>query len=102
MSLVNYHPLFGIRQLQDDINRLFSDWNSTDSSGVTADWVPSVDINEFEDKFQLYVDIPGVDPKDIGAIYIGAESHPYAVKPSGTIVAEDPQQTAPLHQEPHP
>ncbi|MBU8932756.1 MAG: hydroxymethylglutaryl-CoA synthase [candidate division Zixibacteria bacterium] len=29
-----------------------------------------------------------VDPKDIGAIYIGSESHPYAVKPSGTTVAE--------------
>jgi len=29
-----------------------------------------------------------VDPKDIGAIYVGSESHPYAVKPSGTIVAE--------------
>ncbi|MEM4258682.1 MAG: hydroxymethylglutaryl-CoA synthase [Candidatus Thermoplasmatota archaeon] len=29
-----------------------------------------------------------VNPKDIGAIYIGSESHPYAVKPTGTIVAE--------------
>ncbi|MBT3217770.1 MAG: hydroxymethylglutaryl-CoA synthase [Proteobacteria bacterium] len=29
-----------------------------------------------------------VDPSDIGAIYIGSESHPYAVKPSGTTVAE--------------
>jgi len=29
-----------------------------------------------------------VSPKDIGAIYVGSESHPYAVKPSGTIVAE--------------
>jgi len=29
-----------------------------------------------------------VDPKDIGALYVGSESHPYAVKPSGTIVAE--------------
>lgn len=29
-----------------------------------------------------------VNPKDIGAIYVGSESHPYAVKPSGTIVAE--------------
>ena len=29
-----------------------------------------------------------VDPKKIGAMYIGSESHPYAVKPSGTIVAE--------------
>ncbi len=30
----------------------------------------------------------GIDPVDIGAIYIGSESHPYAVKPSGTVVAE--------------
>jgi hydroxymethylglutaryl-CoA synthase len=29
-----------------------------------------------------------VDPEDIGAIYVGSESHPYAVKPSATIVAE--------------
>ncbi len=29
-----------------------------------------------------------VDPKEIGAIYIGSESHPYAVKPSGVTVAE--------------
>ena len=29
-----------------------------------------------------------VNPKDIGAIYIGSESHPYAVKPTGTIVGE--------------
>ncbi len=30
----------------------------------------------------------GVDPSDIGAIYIGSESHPYAVKPSGTVVGD--------------
>src|SRR6267378_6713110 len=29
-----------------------------------------------------------IDPTDIGAIYVGSESHPYAVKPSATIVAE--------------
>jgi hydroxymethylglutaryl-CoA synthase len=30
----------------------------------------------------------GVDPALIGAVYVGTESKPYAVKPSGTIVAE--------------
>src|SRR5262249_31789558 len=30
----------------------------------------------------------GVDPQRIGALYIGSESHPYAVKPSGTIVVD--------------
>ncbi len=29
-----------------------------------------------------------INPLDIGAVYIGSESHPYAVKPSGTIVAD--------------
>jgi hydroxymethylglutaryl-CoA synthase len=29
-----------------------------------------------------------VNPLEIGAVYVGSESHPYAVKPTGTIVAE--------------
>jgi len=29
-----------------------------------------------------------IDPTEIGAIYVGSESHPYAVKPTATIVAE--------------
>lgn len=29
-----------------------------------------------------------LDPKKIGAVFVGSESHPYVVKPTGTIVAE--------------
>ncbi len=29
-----------------------------------------------------------INPQDIGAIYIGSESHPYAVKPTGTIIGD--------------
>jgi hydroxymethylglutaryl-CoA synthase len=29
-----------------------------------------------------------IDPKELRAVWIGSESHPYAVKPSGTVVAE--------------
>ena len=92
MSLVNYQPLFGVRQLQDDINRLFSTWSTNDSSGVTADWVPSVDINEFDDKFQLYVDVPGVDPKDVeitletGVLTITGERFMQAEKSGENVV----------------
>lgn len=30
----------------------------------------------------------GIDPKLIGAVYVGSESHPYIVKPTASIVAE--------------
>jgi hydroxymethylglutaryl-CoA synthase len=32
--------------------------------------------------------LSSINPKEIGAVYIGSESHPYAVKPTGTIVGE--------------
>jgi HSP20 family protein len=92
MSLVSYEPWLGVRQLQDDINRLFSGWSTSDSSGVTADWVPNVDINEFEDKFQLYVDVPGVEPKDVditlenGVLTISGERFVQAEKADENVV----------------
>jgi len=30
----------------------------------------------------------GINPQEIGAVYIGSESHPYAVKPSATILVD--------------
>jgi len=30
----------------------------------------------------------GIDPQEIGAVWVGSESHPYAVKPTSIIVAE--------------
>jgi hydroxymethylglutaryl-CoA synthase len=29
-----------------------------------------------------------IDPRELRAVWVGSESHPYAVKPSGTVVAE--------------
>jgi HSP20 family protein len=72
MSMVRYDPFrsmaqspFGLGQLQNEINRLFSHWADGESSGATAGWMPSVDIHEFDDRFQLFVDLPGVDPKSV-------------------------------------
>ena len=92
MSIVKYDPLFSVQQLQDDINRLFSGWSTNDTSGVTADWVPSVDINEYDDRFQLFVDVPGVDPKDVeitlesGVLTITGERFIQAEKAEENIV----------------
>ena len=59
--------------------------------GVNEKSVPSVD----QDTATISVEAAraalrrcSVDPQEIGAIYVGSESHPYAVKPTGTIVGE--------------
>ncbi|MEE9474569.1 MAG: hydroxymethylglutaryl-CoA synthase [Candidatus Hydrothermarchaeaceae archaeon] len=42
------------------------------------------------------VKMAGIDPKRLGAIYVGSESHPYTVKPTATIVAEAVEATPEL------
>ncbi len=37
---------------------------------------------------RLAIEVAGISPKEIGAIYIGSESHPYAVKTTSSIVGE--------------
>ncbi|MBF0297341.1 MAG: hydroxymethylglutaryl-CoA synthase [Oligoflexia bacterium] len=38
-----------------------------------------------------------INPQKIGSLYVGSESHPYAVKPSGTVVAEAIGTTSHIH-----
>jgi len=59
--------------------------------GIKEKSVPSID----QDTATISVEAArsalnrcSINPKEIGAIYIGSESHPYAVKPTGTIVGE--------------
>jgi len=44
---------------------LFQNGSADESSVVTSQWVPRVDIKEESDRFVLYADIPGVDPQEI-------------------------------------
>ncbi len=39
----------------------------------------------------------GIKPEKIGCCYVGSESHPYAVKPTGTLVAEAVGATPHVH-----
>jgi hydroxymethylglutaryl-CoA synthase len=60
------------------------------SLGITMKSVPSID----EDVITISVEAARsalskteINPQEIGAIYVGSESHPYAVKPTATVVA---------------
>ncbi|HVI26855.1 MAG TPA: Hsp20/alpha crystallin family protein [Xanthomonadaceae bacterium] len=44
---------------------LFGQDETDDSSVVTSQWVPRVDVKEEKDRFVLYADLPGIDPDDI-------------------------------------
>lgn len=56
-----------MRQLFDRLleGSLFLGSNNDESSVVTSQWMPLVDIREEQDRFVLHADIPGVDPRDI-------------------------------------
>jgi len=64
MNMVPYEP-WGFGQLQKEINRLFNTMGDNESSGATAGWMPAVDIHEYDARFQLFVDLPGVDAKAV-------------------------------------
>ena len=72
-----------------EISRVWTNGNSR--SPVREKSVPGLD----EDTATMSVEAArnalaraGIDPQRIAAVWIGSESHPYAVKPTGTIVAE--------------
>lgn len=65
-TLMRYEPWALHRDLINEVNRFFERAVGADeSSGATAEWAPAVDIEEYADKFVLYADVPGVDPKAI-------------------------------------
>jgi hydroxymethylglutaryl-CoA synthase len=85
-----YIPRYRIRV--DEIARVWGEKeNIAESLRVFEKSVPDMD----EDAVTFAVEAArsailraDIDPTRIGAIYAGSESHPYAVKPTGTIVGE--------------
>ncbi len=70
MSIIRHHSWNNpSSSLHDEMRQLFSrlwqDEGSDQSNVVTSNWAPRVDIKEEAERFVLWADIPGVDPKDI-------------------------------------
>jgi len=72
MTLIRYEPWNLLDRLQREFNlqNVFEPYDreitGDDSSDVvTSRWRPAVDIKEEKDRFVIYADLPGVDPKDI-------------------------------------
>lgn len=67
MALTPYEPYSILNQIQREMNRLFEARQGSDQgqSSAVCDWEPPVDIKEEDNRFVMFADIPGVDPKDI-------------------------------------
>lgn len=86
-----YIPMFRLKL--EDIARVWGKQPEeiTKSLGVVEKSVPGIDEDAvtiaLEAAHQSLVTFQGI-PGDIGALFIGSESHPYAVNPTSTIVGE--------------
>ena len=70
-NIVRYQQRWPAQSLlQDELKQVFDRFFQTgderdDSSVVTSQWAPLVDIREEGDRFVLYADLPGIDPQDV-------------------------------------
>src|ERR1700745_1043616 len=65
MAVLRYEPWNVVSQLQNEINRVFGHLNDVEGRSATSEWTPAVDVREYSDRFQLLLDVPGVEPKDV-------------------------------------
>lgn len=66
MSIIRRQPNYWLQDFENELFPLMSKWFDNESSGHTIqNWVPKVDVKEEKDKYLAFVDLPGVDPKDI-------------------------------------
>ena len=69
MNIIKHDPFNKLVQFQDELQKLFGNQFPTtptdESSILTSDWNPAVDIKEDQNKYVILADIPGVAPDDI-------------------------------------
>ena len=65
MTVVRYQPWALIDRLHRQLDQTFADETDETSGGAEVAWIPQVDIREEPDRFLLFADVPGVEPKDI-------------------------------------
>lgn len=69
MTYLHRQPWGLLNQFSRELSHAFDPYNAyhdDDKESVSAsDWTPAVNIQEFEDRFVIHADIPGVAPEDI-------------------------------------
>ena len=64
LARVYRDPMDSFRGFRGELDRIFNT-NAEAYTDTATDWVPSVDIKECKDAYEVSADVPGVEPKDI-------------------------------------
>ena len=72
MALIRWEPARELSTLQSEMNRLFSTFFDSPTSGGEGGngggvrrWVPAMDLVESDEQFVLRADLPGLDANDV-------------------------------------
>lgn len=70
MDITRYEPGRFFRNFNNDLNRIFAmrnqwPWLLQDSDFASTEWAPPADIKETDEHFEVRIDVPGVEAKDI-------------------------------------
>jgi len=68
-------PQLSLSNLQDEMNRLFERlWHGGLSTRPFdgQQWAPPIDLYEHDDRYTLYVEVPGVDASSVDVSYLGS------------------------------
>jgi HSP20 family protein len=61
--LAKIDPFRDLRTIEDEFDRLMGRAFSRDT------WMPALDVKESSDRFEVTVDLPGLDPKDVNVTF---------------------------------
>jgi HSP20 family protein len=66
MNIMRYDPFREIRSLQEEMNRILSNFSrGFEDDLMSGAWTPSVDIFENKDQVVLEAELPGMKPEDV-------------------------------------
>jgi len=61
--LAKLDPFRDLRTIEDEFDRLMGRALSRDA------WMPALDVRETEERYEVHVDLPGLDPSDVNVTF---------------------------------
>src|ERR671924_191661 len=61
--LAKMDPFRDLRTIEDEFDRLMGRALSRDA------WMPALDVRETEDRYEVHIDLPGLDPSDVNVTF---------------------------------